>query len=148
MGSAADSSASVHTMTQSTLTTTCRKLGACGCSKVSIDSVRLTPVCTQWGYFMPAPPAGWPSIISRKITLEHTSKVCKQAYPPGKHFAVPEVPDVEEVNSRGSYAIEAHRLAFIDGDRDPWRPAVSVSCCPALMIDASSRHRTEAQVVR
>ncbi|WWC63922.1 uncharacterized protein I303_106527 [Kwoniella dejecticola CBS 10117] len=78
-------------------------------------------VCTQWGYFMPAPLEG-PRIISNKLTLEYTSKICKQAFPPGKHFAVPEWPDVEEVNSRGDYEIEYDRLAFIDGDRDPWRP--------------------------
>lgn len=75
---------------------------------------------------MPAPPAGEPTIISRKITLEHSSKICKQAYPPGKHFVVPNVPNVAEVNARGSYHIEADRLAFIDGDRDPWRPMVSL----------------------
>ena len=62
-----------------------------------------------------------------RLTLEHTSKVCKQAYPPGKHFAVPPVPDVESVNARGDYAIDADRLAFIDGDRDPWRVMVSLA---------------------
>lgn len=70
---------------------------------------------------MPAPTDGSPSVISRHVTLEHSSKICKQAYLPGKHFTVPEWPDVEEVNRRGDYAIEADRLAFIDGDRDPWR---------------------------
>jgi hypothetical protein len=60
------------------------------------------------------------------LTLEYSSKICKQAYPPGKHFVVPEWPDVEEVNRRGDYAIQADRLAFIDGDRDPWRPMVSI----------------------
>jgi hypothetical protein len=38
---------------------------------------------------------------------------------------VPSQPDVGEVNARGDFGIEAERLAFIDGDRDPWRPAVS-----------------------
>lgn len=60
-----------------------------------------------------------------RLTLEHTAKICKQAYPPGKHFTVPPVPDVVSVNARGDYAIEADRLAFIDGDRDPWRVMVS-----------------------
>ncbi len=64
------------------------------------------------------------------LTLEYSSKICKQAYPPGKHFAVPEWPDVDEVNRRGDYAIQADRLAFIDGDRDPWRPMVSHTCHP------------------
>jgi len=61
------------------------------------------------------------------LTLEHSSKICRQAYLPGKHFTVPAMPDVGEVNARGDYAIEMDRLAFIDGDRDPWRPAVSCS---------------------
>ncbi|RSH95203.1 hypothetical protein EHS25_000289 [Saitozyma podzolica] len=81
----------------------------------------LFQVCTQWGYFMPAPLEG-PSIISKYLTIDYTSKICRQAYPPGKHFTVPDVPDVDEVNARGDYTIEADRLAFIDGDRDPWRP--------------------------
>lgn len=58
------------------------------------------------------------------MTLEQTSEICRQAYPPGKHFTVPAQPDVKEINARGDYDIEMDRLAFIDGDRDPWRPAV------------------------
>ncbi|WOO84920.1 putative extracellular serine carboxypeptidase [Vanrija pseudolonga] len=80
----------------------------------------LFQVCTEWGYFMPAPEEG-PSILSKRLTLEYTSKICKQAYPPGKHFTVPEWPNVADVNDRGDYDIEYSRLAFIDGDRDPWR---------------------------
>ncbi|WRT69169.1 uncharacterized protein IL334_006153 [Kwoniella shivajii] len=78
-------------------------------------------VCTQWGYFQPAPLEG-PRILSNKLTLEYTSKICRQAFPAGKHFSVPRWPDVEEVNQRGDYELEYERLAFIDGDRDPWRP--------------------------
>jgi hypothetical protein len=74
---------------------------------------------------MPAPPEDQPSVVSRRLTLEYSAKICKQAYLPGKHFSVPEWPDVEEVNRRGDYAIEETRLAFVDGDRDPWRPMVS-----------------------
>ncbi|WVQ93094.1 hypothetical protein IAU59_000158 [Kwoniella sp. CBS 9459] len=79
-------------------------------------------VCTQWGYFMPAPAEGLPRIVSNQLTLDYTSKICKQAFPPGQHFAVPAWPDVAEVNDRGDFGIEYERLAFIDGDRDPWRP--------------------------
>ncbi|WVQ81073.1 hypothetical protein IAT38_003195 [Cryptococcus sp. DSM 104549] len=77
-------------------------------------------VCTQWGYFMPAPEEGL-RIISNRVTLDYTAKICKQAFPPGEHFSVPAWPDVEEVNARGDFGISADRLAFIDGDRDPWR---------------------------
>lgn len=79
-------------------------------------------VCTQWGYFQVAPKPGKRTIVSRKITLDSAHKICKQAYPPGEHFSVPAWPDVHETNSRGSYYIAADRLAFIDGEIDPWRP--------------------------
>ncbi|KIR63875.1 serine carboxypeptidase [Cryptococcus bacillisporus CA1873] len=82
----------------------------------------LFQVCTQWGYFMPAPPFPSPRIISSRLTLAYTSAICPLAFPPGKNFSIPPEPDVEEVNRRGDFAIEADRLAFIDGDRDPWRP--------------------------
>ncbi|ORY33065.1 serine carboxypeptidase S28-domain-containing protein [Naematelia encephala] len=81
----------------------------------------LFQVCTQWGYFQIAPTDG-PSIVSKFLDLEQGSKICRQAYPPGKYFTVPEWPDVEEINRRGDYGIAMDRLAFIDGDRDPWRP--------------------------
>ncbi|ORX39182.1 serine carboxypeptidase S28-domain-containing protein [Kockovaella imperatae] len=79
-------------------------------------------VCTQWGYFQFAPAEG-PRIVSKRVDLEYASKPCRLAYPPGEHFTVPAAPDVESVNARGDFAIEMDRLAFIDGDRDPWRPA-------------------------
>ncbi|AAW43974.1 conserved hypothetical protein [Cryptococcus deneoformans JEC21] len=82
----------------------------------------LFQVCTQWGYFMPAPPSPSPRILSSRLTLAYTSAICPLAFPPGEHFSIPSEPDVEEVNRRGDYAIEADRLAFVDGDRDPWRP--------------------------
>ncbi|EJT50197.1 hypothetical protein A1Q1_00498 [Trichosporon asahii var. asahii CBS 2479] len=79
-------------------------------------------VCTQWGYFQVAPKPGKRTIVSRKLTLDTAHKICKQAYPPGEHFSVPAWPDVHETNSRGSYYIAYDRLAFIDGEIDPWRP--------------------------
>ncbi|RXK38184.1 hypothetical protein M231_04558 [Tremella mesenterica] len=86
----------------------------------------LFQVCTQWGYFMPAPAEG-ASIVSELLTLEYTSKICHQAFPPGDYYQVPQWPDVESVNRRGDYGIRADRLAFIDGDRDPWRPVTPQS---------------------
>ena len=66
-------------------------------------------------------------VLTVSVTLEHSSKICRQAYPPGKHFTVPQWPDVEEVNRRGDFGLEFSRLAYIDGDRDPWRYCVSLS---------------------
>ncbi|KAF9031430.1 peptidase S28 [Panaeolus papilionaceus] len=79
-------------------------------------------VCTEWGFFTTAPPPNVPRIISKLSTLEYQSKICKQAYPPGKHFRVPPQPDVEVVNRLGGFDIAADRLAIIDGEDDPWRP--------------------------
>ncbi|KZV92277.1 hypothetical protein EXIGLDRAFT_692920 [Exidia glandulosa HHB12029] len=98
-------------------------------------------VCTEWGYFMTAPPdPTHPRIISRLITLEYVSRICKVAYPPGKHFRVPRLPDVVgAVNSLGDFAIAADRLAFIDGTADPWMPATPHSWYAEPREDTVSR---------
>ncbi|KAK0243912.1 serine carboxypeptidase S28-domain-containing protein [Armillaria nabsnona] len=80
-------------------------------------------VCTQWGFFMPAPPPDYPRIVSNLITLDYESKICKQAYAPGEYFTVPPLPNVTAVNVLGDFDIAADRLAIIDGEVDPWRPA-------------------------
>ncbi|TEB20680.1 peptidase S28 [Coprinellus micaceus] len=83
----------------------------------------LFQVCTEWGYFTTPPPdQKEPSLISRLINLGYESKICKQAFPPGKYFKVPGLPNITAVNELGDFAIAADRLAFIDGDVDPWRP--------------------------
>lgn len=66
----ADISVSALATMRSFRTQTCRKTGDCGFSKVStlldIKNVALTPVvCTQWGYFQPAPKEG-STIVSRQ----------------------------------------------------------------------------------
>ncbi|KDR82923.1 hypothetical protein GALMADRAFT_238593 [Galerina marginata CBS 339.88] len=83
----------------------------------------LFQVCTEWGYFTTAPPdQNMSRIVSRLLTLGYESKICKQAFPPGKHFTVPSLPNVTAVNALGDFWIEADRLAIIDGEVDPWRP--------------------------
>lgn len=70
-----------------------------------------------------APPPDYPRIVSRLHTLYYESKICTQAFPPGKHFTVPGLPNVTAVNALGDFGIAADRLAIIDGDVDPWKPA-------------------------
>ncbi|KAG2370312.1 serine carboxypeptidase S28-domain-containing protein [Suillus spraguei] len=83
----------------------------------------LFQVCTEWGYFSTAPPdPDQPRIVSKLLTLEYSSKICKQAYPAGKYFVVPPMPNITAVNALGDFAIAADKLAFIDGEVDPWRP--------------------------
>ncbi|KAH8114486.1 peptidase S28 [Phellopilus nigrolimitatus] len=81
-------------------------------------------VCTEWGYFITAPPdQDQPRIVSRLNTLESNSRICRQAFPPGEHVSVPSLPNITAVNVLGDFAIAADRLAIIDGEVDPWRPA-------------------------
>ncbi|KIM40869.1 hypothetical protein M413DRAFT_445651 [Hebeloma cylindrosporum] len=83
----------------------------------------LFQVCTEWGYFTTAPPdQNMPRIDSKLLTLGYESKICKQAFPPGKHFSVPSLPNITAVNVLGDFEIAADRLAIIDGEVDPWRP--------------------------
>ncbi|KIK69784.1 hypothetical protein GYMLUDRAFT_34181 [Collybiopsis luxurians FD-317 M1] len=80
-------------------------------------------VCTEWGYFTTAPPyPDHPRIISERLDLEYESKICRQAYDPGEHFTVPSLPNITIVNELGDFDIAMDRLAFIDGEVDPWRP--------------------------
>ncbi|KAJ7080507.1 serine carboxypeptidase S28-domain-containing protein [Mycena epipterygia] len=84
----------------------------------------LFQVCTEWGYFSTAPPdPEHPRIVSKLLTLGYESKICRQAFHPGKHFSVPALPNVTAVNVLGDFDIAADRLAIIDGEVDPWRPA-------------------------
>lgn len=60
------------------------------------------------------------------MTLGYESKICKQAFPPGKHFVVPNLPNITAVNALGDFWIEADRLALIDGEGG-WRD-IAWSC--------------------
>ncbi|KAK2771448.1 low-affinity phosphate transporter [Emmonsiellopsis sp. PD_33] len=82
---------------------------------------RLWPyqVCTEWGYLQvgsTVPETQLP-MISRLIDLEYTSIMCREA------FGIYEPSKVENVNKYGAFDIEYERLAFVDGQVDPWRPA-------------------------
>ncbi|UZJ55270.1 hypothetical protein CBS101457_004590 [Exobasidium rhododendri] len=95
--------------------------------------------CSTWGYFMTAPPIpkeghsprtfqlSSPKLISSLIDLEYTSEVCRKGFPAGQHFAMPKHPNVKEVNEIGNFHIAKDRLAFINGQYDPWRPATTAS---------------------
>ncbi|EIN12709.1 peptidase S28 [Punctularia strigosozonata HHB-11173 SS5] len=100
----------------------------------------LFQVCTEWGYFFTAPPdPDYPRIVSKLHTLEYQSKICRQAFPPGKHFIVPPLPNITAVNDLGSFDIAADKLAIIDGEVDPWRPATPHSRYAAEREDTIER---------
>lgn len=75
--------------------------------------------CSEWGYLQVG--SSWPAdsqgVISRTIDIPYASFICQAA------FGIEKESDVELVNRYGGYDIAAERLAIIDGEFDPWRPA-------------------------
>lgn len=61
-----------------------------------------------------------PKLVSSLGDLEYASEVCRKGFPPGKHYTMPDHPDVEEVNKIGGFAIAKDRLAIINGQCEFW----------------------------
>ncbi|KAI1458953.1 peptidase S28 [Annulohypoxylon moriforme] len=76
-------------------------------------------VCTQWGYLQTG--SGVPEdqlpLISRTIDVDYSALICRDA------FNLTKPADVEYINRLGGFNISYPRLAFIDGEWDPWRAA-------------------------
>lgn len=64
-------------------------------------------------------PADILPLVSRLSTLEYNSIVCSES------FNITTPPDVNLINKHGGFNLAYPRLAMIDGDRDPWRPATA-----------------------
>ncbi len=86
-------------------------------------------------------------MISRTIDIEYSSIVCREAF----NLTTPA--KTERVNRYGGFSIRRPRLAFIDGEWDPWR-AVGVHAFgaparrsstnqPFLLIDGGVHHWDE-----
>ncbi|MCJ1479826.1 hypothetical protein MMC13_008512 [Lambiella insularis] len=75
--------------------------------------------CTQWGFLQTGSsvPVNQLPLISRTLTLEYESLICRDAF----NLTTPA--DTNAINKFGAYNISYHRLAFLDGEEDPWRPA-------------------------
>ncbi|EMC93440.1 hypothetical protein BAUCODRAFT_125296 [Baudoinia panamericana UAMH 10762] len=75
--------------------------------------------CTQWGYLQTGSgvPANELPMVSRTIDLEYESIVCREA------FGIHNPPNTNAINKYGGYNISYPRLAIVDGEWDPWRPA-------------------------
>ncbi|KAI9163099.1 putative extracellular serine carboxypeptidase [Paramyrothecium foliicola] len=112
---------------------------------------RLWPyqVCTEWGYLQTG--SGAPEnilpMISRAVDLEYSSRICKQA------FDIQGVANVSNINKYGAYDISYPRLAWVDGEWDPWRAAGvqaltqpkrnSTLSEPVILIDDAVHHWDE-----
>ncbi|KAK1830178.1 putative serine protease [Podospora conica] len=75
--------------------------------------------CTEWGYFFTGSgvPTSQLPLVSRLLTLDYLSIVCREA------FNISAPPRVERVNKFGGFNISFPRLALVGGERDPWRAA-------------------------
>jgi hypothetical protein len=75
--------------------------------------------CTQWGYLQTGSgvPVGQLPLISRTNNLAYGSSICEYA------FNITTPANVTAINKYGGFGISYPRLAIIDGEWDPWRPA-------------------------
>ena len=75
--------------------------------------------CSQWGFLQTGSgvPQGDLPLISRTIDLDYESIICRDA------FGIESPPNTSVINAYGGYDISYSRLAFIDGQADPWRGA-------------------------
>ncbi|KAH6652577.1 peptidase S28 [Truncatella angustata] len=75
--------------------------------------------CTEWGYLTTGSgvPAGQLPLISRTIDIAYNAQICVEA------FNITTPSDVEIINKHGGFSLSYPRLAFIDGEWDPWRAA-------------------------
>ncbi|KAL9937911.1 hypothetical protein V8E36_003456 [Tilletia maclaganii] len=75
-----------------------------------------------------------PQLVSSLLDLSYTAAYCPEAFPPTASVRVPDRPDIDEVNKLGGFAIGQgsggpdgagglDRLAIVNGQWDPWRPA-------------------------
>lgn len=64
-------------------------------------------------------PEGQLPLISRTNTLEYESIICVES------FNITTPPNTDAINKYGGFAISYPRLAMIDGEQDPWRPATA-----------------------
>ncbi len=115
------------------------------------DSWRSWPYqyCSQWGFLQTG--SGVPKnelpLISRTLTLEYESIICRDA------FNITKPADTDIINAYGGYDIAYNRLAFIDGEDDPWRgatphapqakPRTSTTDQPFILISGAVHHWDE-----
>ncbi|KAI0444567.1 peptidase S28 [Xylaria telfairii] len=85
------------------------------------QSWRLWPYqyCTQWGYLQTGSgvPKNQLPLISRTIDLEYSSVICRDA------FNLTGPSNVDAINKYGGFHLSYPRLAWVDGEWDPWRAA-------------------------
>lgn len=92
------------------------------------------PCPTTRGYFITSPklsheswhqfrPSSGPKLISSLLDHEYVSKLCRHGFPSTRTQSIPRHPNTHTVNRHGAFTLATPRLAFIDGQYDPWREA-------------------------
>lgn len=103
----------------------------------------------RWGYLQTG--SGAPDdilpMISRLVDLEYSSATCRDA------FNLHGVANVSNINKYGGYDASYPRLAWVDGEWDPWRaagvqaltqpPRESTPSEPVFLIDGAVHHWDE-----
>lgn len=108
-------------------------------AKLSAGRAWTFQYCSTWGYIMTAPPvprylptpdgkskyfvSSGPKIVSTLLDYAYAHEICEKGFPAGQHHTMPERPNIDEVNRLGNFHLAVDRLAFVDGQYDPWRPA-------------------------
>lgn len=108
-------------------------------TKLSAGRAWTFQYCSTWGYIMTAPPvprylpspdgkskyfvSSGPKLVSSLLDYDYAHEICEKGFPAGEHYTMPARPDIDEVNRLGNFHLSVDRLAFVDGQYDPWRPA-------------------------
>src|SRR5262249_24944573 len=109
--------------------------------------------CTQWGYLQTGSgaPATQLPLISRTNNLAYEAIICVEA------FNITGPSDTDAINQYGGFDISYPRLAFVDREQDPWRPATvhaspfntaahnrsSIESEPFILIEGAVHHWDE-----
>jgi len=105
--------------------------------------------CSQWGFLQTGSgvPKNQLPLISRLIDLPYEEIICREA------FNITTPPNTQIINKYGGYDIAYDRLAFIDGEVDPWRratphapeakPRTSTMERPFILISGAVHHWDE-----
>lgn len=105
--------------------------------------------CTEWGFLQTG--SGFKGnglpVISRTLDLDFQSKICQDA------FNITTPANVSIINAYGGYDISYDRLAFVDGQADPWigatvhavaaPPRANTTKSPSIVIPGAIHHWDE-----
>ncbi|KAL5628333.1 hypothetical protein BROUX41_003081 [Berkeleyomyces rouxiae] len=74
-------------------------------------------MCTEWGLFQTGTTVynGQLPLISSKLTTQASMEICNRAF---NRF---DLPNTSIINRRGGLSFKYPRVAFINGEQDPWR---------------------------